>query len=140
MSLHKEDTRRMDTNRKGRLLRWGGLVVLLMAVSGCDYWPPALQAQIEQLRADLQTATTERAKLESQLSETSKLKDELQARIEEMARANKDLTARASGLESQLHALQEKLAKAASVKKPAPAKSTKPAAKPAPKKKTGRAA
>jgi outer membrane murein-binding lipoprotein Lpp len=130
----------MDMSYWGKAARWGGLVVLTLTLSGCDYWPPALQAQIEQLRADLQTATTERAKLESQLSETTKLKEELQARIEEMNRANRELTTRASGLEAQVHTLQEKLAKAATVKKPATAKSAKPATKPAPKKKTGRAA
>ncbi len=128
----------MDTSYWGKAARWGGLVVLALTVSGCDYWPPALQAQIEQLRADLQTATTERAKLESQLSETTKLKDELQARIDELNRANRDLTTRASGLEAQVHQLQEKLTKAAAVKKPAPAKAAKAAAKPAPKKKARR--
>lgn len=116
------------------------MIGLALVLSGCDYWPPALQAQIEQLRVDVQTATTERAKLESQLSETAKLKDELQVRVDELSRVNHDLTTRASGLEAQMHALQEKLTKAATAKKPAPAKGAKPAAKPAPKKKPGRAA
>jgi chromosome segregation ATPase len=131
----------MDTRYWSQAVKWSGLIVLALTVAGCDYWPPALQAQIEQLRADLQTATTERAKLESQLSEASKLKDELQARIEEMSRSNRDLTTRATGLEAQVHALQEKLAKAATAKKAAPAKGGKPvaktAAKPAVKKKAG---
>lgn len=126
----------METSYWGKAGRWGGVILFALTVSGCDYWPPALQAQIEQLRVDLQTATTERAKLESQLSETTKLRDELQARIEELTRSNRDLTTRAAGLEAQVHALQDKLAKAA-VKKPAPAKGAKTAAKPAAKKKTG---
>lgn len=130
----------MDTGWWRRAAGWGGMIGLALVLGGCDYWPPALQAQIEQLRVDVQTATTERAKLESQLSETAKLKDELQARVDELSRVNRDLTTRASGLEAQMHALQDKLAKAAAVKKPAPAKSVKPAAKPAPKKKPGRAA
>ena len=37
-------------------------------LSGCDYWPPALQAEIEQLRTELQTITAEKSRLERQLS------------------------------------------------------------------------
>ena len=127
---------RMNTGYWRRAARWGSLIALALTVSGCDYWPPALQVQIEQLRTDLQTATTERAKLESQLSETTKLKDELQVRIEALGRENQHMTTRISGLEAQVQTFQEKLNKAATGKKPAPAKSPKPAAK----KKPGRAA
>ena len=40
----------------------GALMTLSMTVSGCDYWPPALQAQIEQLQQEAQLATADRAK------------------------------------------------------------------------------
>ena len=37
-----------------------GMIVTLGLVTGfagCDYWPPALQTQIEQLRSEAQTLT-----------------------------------------------------------------------------------
>jgi len=113
-----------------------------MAVSGCDYWPPALQAQIEQLQQEAQVATAERAKMVAQLNESNAAKQELQARVDDLTRSNRELTGRMSGLEQTLMAEREKtsrLAKAAS--KPVSAKSmAKPAVKktvkksPAPKK------
>jgi len=80
-------------------------------LSGCDYWPPALQAQIEQLRSDAQLAAAERAKAEGQLREAVKQRDELQARVDELTRLNRDLAARATTLQQSLTAEQEKSAK-----------------------------
>ena len=34
------------------------LVLTGLTLSGCDYWPPALQHEIEELRADLMTPWT----------------------------------------------------------------------------------
>ena len=51
----------MRGTRLGMVL---GSVVLAgtmgVGLSGCDYWPPALQAQIEQLRAEAQGFAAER--------------------------------------------------------------------------------
>ncbi|NJL17540.1 MAG: hypothetical protein HC938_10400 [Nitrospira sp.] len=33
---------------------------LILGLVGCDYWPPALQAQIEQMRSETQTLTMEK--------------------------------------------------------------------------------
>jgi len=120
----------------------GALMMVSMAVSGCDYWPPALQAQIEQLQQEAQLATAERAKMVAQLNESNGAKQELQARVDDLSRSNRELTGRMSGLEQALMVEREKtsrLAKAAS--KPVSAKSmAKPAVKktvkksPAPKK------
>lgn len=120
----------------------GALMMVSMAVSGCDYWPPALQAQIEQLQQEAQLATVERAKMVAQLNESNGAKQELQARVDDLSRSNRELTGRMSGLEQALMVEREKttrLAKAAS--KPVSAKSmAKPAVKktvkksPAPKK------
>lgn len=111
-----------------------GLVVLLGAamigLSGCDYWPPALQAQIEQLRAEAQTAAAERAKLESQFMETVKLRDELQVRVDELTRLNQELAGRVAGLEQSLAEAKAKGAKVAKgPAKPASKAAAKPAAK-----------
>ncbi|MEK7268590.1 MAG: hypothetical protein AAB093_04220, partial [Nitrospirota bacterium] len=77
---------------------------IAIGLSGCDYWPPALQAQIEQLRAEAQAAATERDRIESQLTQATKIRDELQARVNELANQNRDLTAKVTGLEQGLAA------------------------------------
>lgn len=121
----------MRAMRLGKML---GLVILsgvaMVGLNGCDYWPPALQAQIEQLRAEAQATAAERAKLESQFMEIAKLKDGLQARVDELTRLNRELAGRVAGLEQSLTEAKSKGAKVAK----GPAKSTgkasdKPAAK-----------
>ncbi len=115
----------------------GALMMMSMTVSGCDYWPPALQAQIEQLQQESQIAAAERTKMATQLNEANTIKQELQARVDDLTRSNRELTGRVSGLEQALTAEREKtsrLAKATS--KPVSAKTvTKPAAKKTSKKK-----
>jgi uncharacterized protein (DUF3084 family) len=86
--------------------------VAASGLSGCDYWPPALQAQIEQLRSEAQLAAAERAKVEGQLRDAIKQRDEMQARVDELTRLNRDLAARTSALEQSLTAEQQKSAKA----------------------------
>jgi len=120
----------------------GALMMMSMAVSGCDYWPPALQAQIEQLQQEAQVANAERAKMVAQFNESNAAKQELQARVDDLTRSNRELTGKMSGLEQALMTERDKtsrLAKAAS--RPVSAKSmAKPAVKktvkkgPAPKK------
>jgi peptidoglycan hydrolase-like protein with peptidoglycan-binding domain len=50
----------------------GAVIILillsLMSLSGCDYWPPALQAEIEQLRGQLNDALDEQAKAYEELA------------------------------------------------------------------------
>jgi len=102
----------MRRKRLGMVL---GSVMLAAALgvglSGCDYWPPALQAQIEQMRAEAQGFAAERAKFESQLAQTSRTRDELQARVTELTNQNQDLTGKLTALEQSLAAEREKAAK-----------------------------
>lgn len=122
----------MTGRRMGTALR-SSVVALLMGIglSGCDYWPPALQAQIEQLQIEAQNAAAERVKLMEQLNEANKIKDELQLRINDLTRTNSELSARVSTLEQALVAEREKVAKLSKAAlKPIPAKVTaKPVAK-----------
>jgi chromosome segregation ATPase len=100
-------------------------------LAGCDYWPPALQTQIEQLRSELQTVTMEKAQLQTQLASLSKAKDDLQVQVDDLARTNRDKSTMIASLQSSVTTLQERLAKAP---KPATAKpATKPAVKTAQK-------
>lgn len=113
-----------------------GLVIVLTAMlAGCDYWPPALQTQIEQLRSELQTVTMEKAQLQSQMALLTKAKDDLQAQVDDLVRTNRDKSTMIASLQSSVTTLQERLAKSS---KPATAKAattkpaaTKPALKPA---------
>ena len=93
---------------------WTLLTVLGLSlmVSGCDYWPPALQAQIEQLRSEVQTLTVEKAQLQSQINELAKGKQDLQVQLEDLTRVNREKTGVIANLQNQLDALHAKLAKA----------------------------
>ena len=123
----------MPERQRGRAV---GLVIVLAAMlSGCDYWPPALQTQIEQLRSELQTVTMEKAQLQTQMASLSKTKDDLQAQVDDLVRTNRDKSTMIASLQSSVTTLQERLAKSS---KPATAKvatakpaANKPAAKPA---------
>jgi outer membrane murein-binding lipoprotein Lpp len=106
-------------------------------LAGCDYWPPALQAQIEQLRGEVQLAAADRTRLESQVKETVKSRDELQMRLDEMSRINHELTTRVATLEQNVLAEREKVAKLSKPVPKAPAKTARKTTKPLPKKKPG---
>lgn len=122
---------------------WAGFCVAAgigLVVAGCDYWPPALQTQIEQLRSELQAARAERTQLQDQLAALTKVKDDLQVQVDDLSRINRDKTSMINSLQSSLAAAQERLAKQA---KSAPTKtptksSSKVAAKTPTKKKTTR--
>ncbi|HXH86945.1 MAG TPA: hypothetical protein VNI35_08955, partial [Nitrospira sp.] len=121
---------------EGRVGRWvGGVLALGLAVgiAGCDYWPPALQTQIEQLQSELQAATADKVQLQNQLSSVIKAKDDLQTQVDDLSRAGRDKSVLIQSLQNTVTSLQARLAKsskAASVKtsgkKPA-AKTTKKA-------------
>ncbi len=120
----------------GRQLRgWAGFGLALgivVGLTGCDYWPPALQTQIEQLRSELQAVTAEKAQFQGQVASLTKVKDDLQAQVDELSRANRDKSTMIASLQNSVTSLQERLAKSA---KPAATKAStaKPASKPAPK-------
>jgi chromosome segregation ATPase len=97
-------------------------------LSGCDYWPPALQTQIEQLRSELQNVTMEKTQLQNQMASFNKVKDDLQAQVNDLSKANRDKSTMIASLQNSLTAAQEKLAKSAKVATPK-ANAVKPATK-----------
>jgi peptidoglycan hydrolase CwlO-like protein len=127
-----------------KLVAVAAITIASIGLSGCDYWPPALQTQIEQLRSELQMVTMEKAQLQNQLASFSKMKDDLQAQVDDLTRASRDKSTMINSLQNSLSAAQERLlrsAKAAtpkaSVAKPsANVKQTAPAKKKAPAKAT----
>jgi len=102
---------------------------LAVSVAGCDYWPPALQAQIEQLRSEAQTLAMERTQLQGQVNELSKAKQGMQAQLDELSRVNREKTAMIASLQHQVDTLRAKAAKPAVSSKT----TTKSTAKSAPK-------
>ncbi len=117
----------MTTMQVGRGAGLAGLIVIMaLGMSGCDYWPPALQAQIEQLKADVQAATAEKTKADAHVATLTTEKAALVNKVEELSRLLKTRADQVASLEQSLAAEREKVAKL----------SAKPAAKaPAAKKK-----
>jgi chromosome segregation ATPase len=113
------------------------ITLVSVGLSGCDYWPPALQTQIEQLRSELQTATMEKAQLQNQMASFSKVKDDLQTQVNDLSKANRDKSTMIASLQNSLTAAQERLARSAKVTSPkaAAVKPTSKVAQKAPAKK-----
>ena len=121
------------------LLSVAAITLVSVSLSGCDYWPPALQTQIEQLRSELQNVTMEKAQLQNQMASFTKVKDDLQAQVDELSKANREKATMITSLQNGLTAAQERLAKSAktSAAKPATKVTQKaPAKKKAPAKAT----
>ena len=100
------------------LVAVAAITLVSVGLSGCDYWPPALQAEIEQLRSELQNATMEKAQLQSQLGSFDKVKDDLQAQVNDLTKANRDKSVMITSLQNSLTAAQERLAKSAKAAEP----------------------
>jgi len=123
--------RRQAMGLLGAVLSFG----FVLSMTGCDYWPPALQAQIEQLRSETQTLAMEKTQLQAQVNELSKAKQDMQAQIDDLSRVNREKTGMITGLQNQLDTRRARAMKTMAPK--APAKSTaKSIAKQPVKKKT----
>ncbi|MGE3152562.1 MAG: hypothetical protein AB7G48_08975 [Nitrospiraceae bacterium] len=102
-----------------RILTPVSLSILLLAITGCEWWPPALQSQIEQLKTDLQTLTAERTRLEQQVSALTRAREDLQTRVDQLVQVNRERGAMVAELERSLKAARQQKAapaKAASLK------------------------
>lgn len=112
-----------------------------LGLMGCDYWPPALQAEIEQLRSEAQTLTMEKTQLQAQVIDLSKTKQELQGQVDELSRINRDKSGMITSLQNQLDVTRARALKAMAPKipphktaaKPTGKAGTRPASKSTPK-------
>ncbi len=102
---------------------------LALGLAGCDYWPPALQAEIEQLRSETQTLSLEKTQLQAQVTDLSKSKQELQGQIDELSRINREKSGMITSLQHQLDAARARMLKGMAPKAPAHKTSTKPTVK-----------
>jgi peptidoglycan hydrolase-like protein with peptidoglycan-binding domain len=80
------------------VMRWGVLMLGLLSLNGCDYWPPALQSQIEGLRAALNDALDDRQRLDQELRGLRTVQNSLEQVVEAKARENKALQQRLATL------------------------------------------
>jgi chromosome segregation ATPase len=110
------------------LVAVAAITIVSVGLSGCDYWPPALQTEIEQLRSELQSATAEKTQLQNQFASFAKVKEDLQAQVDDLSRANRDKSTMITSLQNSLATAQERLAKSAKVATPK-AGTAKPSAK-----------
>jgi chromosome segregation ATPase len=83
-----------------------------LGLVGCDYWPPALQAEIEQLRSEAQTLTMEKTQLQAQITDISQSKQELQGQLDELSRISREKTGMITSLQNQLDATRARALKA----------------------------
>jgi TolA-binding protein len=98
-----------------------------LGLMGCDYWPPALQAEIEQLRSETQTLAIEKSQLQAQVTDLSKTKQELQGQVDELSRMSREKTAMITSLQNQLDTARARALKGMAPKAPThktPAKAT----------------
>ena len=100
-----------------------------IGLAGCDYWPPALQAEIEQLRSETQTLMMEKSQLQAQVTDLSKTKQELQGQLDELSRINRDKTGMITSLQNQLDATRARALKAMAPKAPSHKTPVKPSVK-----------
>ena len=54
------------------------LTIPLLSLGGCDYWPPALQTEIDTLRTELNDVLDERQRLEFENEELKSMREGLQ--------------------------------------------------------------
>jgi uncharacterized protein YlxW (UPF0749 family) len=91
-----------------------GVVVLggfLMGVSGCDWWPPALQERIGQQDAQIKVLQAEKTRLQGKVTELSQSLQDASTRAAQMEQASQDLRAQMELLKASLAEAQAKSAK-----------------------------
>lgn len=74
------------------------LILPLISLSGCDYWPPALHTEIDQLRAELNDAVDEQQRLSLENTELKSIQSALERDVEEKTRENEVLKNRVAAL------------------------------------------
>lgn len=74
------------------------LGVGMLNLSGCDYWPPALQSEIAVLRAELNDTLDDQHRLNQELEEMKATQASLQRLVDDKTRDNHALTDRIAAL------------------------------------------
>ena len=78
------------------------LVGILGGLSGCDWWPPALQERIGAQEVQIKVIEGERAALQTKVVALTKTTEALKAQAAQMAQANTQLRAQVDQLTAAL--------------------------------------
>ena len=87
------------------------VVGCLTVLSGCDWWPPALQQRIGQQEAQIQNLGKEKTALQSKVSDLAKAVEDCKAQSAQVAKAQADLQAQIDQLKTALGEAEAKLKK-----------------------------
>lgn len=94
---------------KARVVGAIALAGCLIGLSGCDWWPPALQQQIVELDAMVKAAEAEKSALLKKVGDMSQAAEDCKAQSDQMAKAQSDLQAQVDQLQAALADAQAKL-------------------------------
>jgi len=97
---------------KARVVGAIALAGCLIGLSGCDWWPPALQQRIGELEAKVTAAATaekEKNALLKKVADVSQAAEDCKAQSAQMAQAQADLKAKVDQLQTALADAQAKL-------------------------------
>lgn len=81
----------------------------LIGLSGCDWWPPALQQQIGELDAKVKAAEAEKSAVLKKMADVSQAAEDCKAQSDQMVKTQADLKARVDQLQTALADAQAKL-------------------------------
>lgn len=70
----------------------------ILSLAGCDYWPPALHNQIQELRAELNDALDDRERLSRELTDLQAAQSSLQQDVDATDRESKTLQPQVAAL------------------------------------------
>ena len=102
----------VEEGRMSDIARVVGAIALagcLIGLSGCDWWPPALQQQIGELDAKVKAAEAEKSAVLKKMADVSQAAEDCRVKSDQMAKAQADLTARVDQLQTALADAQAKL-------------------------------
>ena len=105
------------SNKAKRVVGMLAVVGCLAVLSGCDWWPPALQQRIGQQETQIQNLEKEKTALQSKVAELTKAADDCKAQSTRAAKAQVDLQAQVDQLKADLEAAMTKKGKPAAGKK-----------------------
>lgn len=87
------------------------VVGCLTVLSGCDWWPPALQQRIGQQEAQVQALGKEKTALQGKVAELTKAVDDCKAQAAQSVKVQADLQAQVDQLKADLEAALAKKGK-----------------------------
>ncbi len=81
----------------------------LIVLSGCDWWPPALQQRIGELEAKVKAAEVDKSTLQKKVAEVSKAAEDCKAQSVQLAQAQNEMKSQIDQLKAALADAQAKL-------------------------------